>query len=99
MRRRPPVFFDIFFTIFFNSLSPNFGNSINFKFFSALKLLILATSLIEASIKDVAKINNFKALKNLKFIEFPKLGLNELKKIVKKISKNTGGLLLIHYGY
>ena len=53
----------------------------------------------KASIKDVAKINNFKALKNLKFIEFPKLGLNELKKIVKKISKNTGGLLLIDYGY
>ena len=41
----------------------------------------------------------FKSLINLKFIEFPKLGLSELNNITKKISKLTGGLLLIDYGY
>ena len=44
-------------------------------------------------------IKKFKILKNLKFVEFPKLGLNELTKIIKKISKLEGGLLLIDYGY
>ena len=53
----------------------------------------------KASGKDVSSIKKFKILKNLKFIEFPKLGLDELKKIIKKISKLEGGLLLIDYGY
>ncbi len=49
--------------------------------------------------KDVSQIKKFKVLKNLKFIEFPKLGLEELNKIINKISKLEGGLLLIDYGY
>ncbi len=53
----------------------------------------------KASKKYVSQIKNFKILKNLKFVEFPKLGLDELKKIIKKISKLEGGLLLIDYGY
>ncbi len=53
----------------------------------------------KASNEDVSKIKKFRSLNNLKFVEFPKLGLNELKKIVKKISKLKGGLLLIDYGY
>ena len=53
----------------------------------------------KASSKDVSYIKKFKILKNLKFVEFPKLGLNELTKIVKKVSKLEGGLLLIDYGY
>ena len=53
----------------------------------------------KASNKNISQIKKFKALKNLKFIEFPKLGLDELKKIIKKISKLNGGLLLIDYGY
>ena len=53
----------------------------------------------KASLKNIAEINKFNTIKNLKFIEFPKLGLEELKKIIKKISTNTGGLLLIDYGY
>ena len=52
-----------------------------------------------ASHKDVAKIKTFKVLKGLKFIEYPKLGLIELDKMVKKINKQTGGILLIDYGY
>ena len=53
----------------------------------------------KASIKDILQIKKFKVLDNLKFVEFPKLGLDELNKIVKKISKHGGGLLLIDYGY
>ena len=52
-----------------------------------------------ASGKDILQIKRFKTLKNLRFIEFPKLGIRELSKIVKKISKLEGGLLLIDYGY
>ena len=53
----------------------------------------------KASNKDVLQIKKFKILRNLKFVEFPKLGLIVLNKIIKKISKNGGGLLLIDYGY
>ena len=53
----------------------------------------------KASDKDIYLIKKFRTLKNLKFVEFPKLGLDELKKIIKKISKLEGGLLLIDYGY
>ncbi len=53
----------------------------------------------KGSSKDVLKIKKFKTLKNLKFIEFPKLGLEELNKIIRKISSLSGGLLLIDYGY
>ena len=53
----------------------------------------------KASGKDVSQIKKFRILKNLKFVEFPKLGLDELNKIIKKISKLQGGLLLIDYGY
>ncbi len=53
----------------------------------------------KASGKYVSQIKKFKILKNLKFVEFPKLGLDELNKIIKKISKLGGGLLLIDYGY
>ena len=35
----------------------------------------------------------------MKFIEFPKFGLKELKKIIKIISLNQGCLLLVDYGY
>ena len=52
-----------------------------------------------ASHDDVIKIKNFKILKELKFIEYPKLGLIELDKMVKKIQKQNGGILLIDYGH
>ncbi len=52
-----------------------------------------------ASLKDLVKIKTFKVLKGLKFIEYPKLGFIELDKIVKKINEQTGGILLIDYGY
>ena len=53
----------------------------------------------EASYKDVLKIKTYKNFKNLQFIEYPKLGFKELNKISKIISKLSGGILLIDYGY
>tara|TARA_B100001059_G_scaffold183180_1_gene184520 strand:- start:1131 stop:2195 length:1065 start_codon:yes stop_codon:yes gene_type:complete len=53
----------------------------------------------KASKKDIKNIKSYKSLKNLKFIEFPQYGFDELKKIVKKILKEKGCLLMIDYGY
>ena len=53
----------------------------------------------KVSKKEILNINSYKSLSNLKFIEFPKYGFLELKKIIKKISKTNGCLLLIDYGY
>ena len=44
-------------------------------------------------------IKSFKTLKDLNFIEFPKFGFQELKKIIKVISKSNGCILMIDYGY
>jgi NADH dehydrogenase [ubiquinone] 1 alpha subcomplex assembly factor 7 len=53
----------------------------------------------KASKKDITSINSYTSLKNLKFIEFPKYGFKELKKVIKKIIKENGCLLIIDYGY
>ncbi len=53
----------------------------------------------KASINDIKTIKSFKALKKLRFIELPKFGFQELKKMIKKISKLKGCILLIDYGY
>ena len=68
----------------------HFSRGINNKVFQVYK---------KASLKDVSQIKKFQTIKKLRFIEFPKMGLNELQKIIKKISKLEGGLLLIDYGY
>ena len=52
-----------------------------------------------ASILDKREIENYKNLKNLNFIEYPKKGLNELNKIIKKILELEGYLLMIDYGF
>ncbi len=44
-------------------------------------------------------IHSYKSLKKLNFIELPKLGLQELKKITEKVLKLKGCILLIDYGY
>jgi len=53
----------------------------------------------KASNNDTKIIKSYKTLKKLKFIEFPKMGFQELKKIIKKISKLKGCILMIDYGY
>ena len=56
-------------------------------------------TLKKANKQDLKNIQSFEVLKNLKFIEFPKSGFNEMKKIIKTISKLSGCLLMIDYGY
>ena len=53
----------------------------------------------KASAYNIKTIRSYRTLKKLKFIEFPKLGFQELKKMTKKISKLKGCILLIDYGY
>ena len=55
--------------------------------------------IIQGKKNDVKNIQSYKSLKNLKFIEYPKYGFDELKKIIKKISEVKGCLLMIDYGY
>ena len=51
------------------------------------------------SSEDFSQIKSYKTLKNLKFIEYPKLGFEELNKMINKISELKGGIMLIDYGY
>ena len=53
----------------------------------------------KASASNIKIIKSYKTLNKLKFIEFPKLGFQELKKIIKKISQLNGCILLVDYGY
>ncbi len=59
----------------------------------------LTTILKKATRKELIELKKFKLLDNFKFIEYPKLGFNELQKIIRTIKKLNGGLLLIDYGY
>ncbi len=69
------------------------------KYFTINKNFEINEKFIKASKKDKRMFQNFKSFRNLKFIEYPKLGIDQLKKIVKKILKLRGGILLIDYGY
>ena len=53
----------------------------------------------KASVSNIKILKSYKTLNNLKFIEFPKLGFQELTKIIKKIFKLKGCILLVDYGY
>ncbi len=53
----------------------------------------------KTSISNIKAIKSYKSLSKLDFIEFPKLGLQELKKITKKIIELNGCVLLVDYGY
>ena len=50
-------------------------------------------------IRKIEKKINLKISQNQNFIEYSELGLNYLREISTIIKKNTGGLLLIDYGY
>ena len=60
---------------------------------------LIACTFLQNSLEDLKKIATFRSLKGLKFIEYPKLGLNELDNMIKKINEQSGGILLIDYGY
>ncbi len=53
----------------------------------------------EINIKKLEKKISFKLSKNQDFIEYSDLGLSYLKNILRKINRDSGGLLLIDYGY
>ena len=53
----------------------------------------------KTDIRKIEKKIGFKISTNQNFIEYSELGLNYLDRISKIIKKNTGGLLLIDYGY
>ena len=53
----------------------------------------------KASKNDIKTLKSYKTLKKLNFIEFPKFGFQELKKMIKKISELKGCILLVDYGY
>ncbi len=53
----------------------------------------------KASASNIKEIKAYKSLSKLNFIEFPKIGLEELEKITKKIIKLNGCILLVDYGY
>ena len=53
----------------------------------------------KASQKNIKIIKSYKSLRKLKFIEFPKLGFKNLEKIVKKIDRLKGCILMLDYGY
>ena len=75
------------------------GNSLLEKYYKLDNNNKICEIFEESTSKNISQIKKFKVLKNLKFIEFPKLGLDEMEKIVKKITKLSGGILLIDYGY
>ncbi len=74
-------------------------NSIYEKYFVLKDNFKIQEKFKTAKKEDVETINSFKTIRNLNFIEFPKLGLKELKKITNLISKYDGCILLIDYGY
>ena len=49
--------------------------------------------------KDYEKKIKFKISKNQKFIEYSETGVEYLREISKIIKKETGGILIIDYGY
>ena len=59
---------------------------------------------IEETYRKASKVNSkmlksYSSIKDLNFIEFPKLGFQNLQKITKRILKLGGCILLIDYGY
>lgn len=53
----------------------------------------------KTDINKIEKKLNFKVFQNQNFVEYSNLGIDYLKRISQIIKKNTGGLLLIDYGY
>ena len=60
---------------------------------------IIKETFKKASIENFKLIKSYESIKNLNFIEFPKLGFKELKKMTSKILRLKGCILLIDYGY
>jgi NADH dehydrogenase [ubiquinone] 1 alpha subcomplex assembly factor 7 len=53
----------------------------------------------EVDMRKFEKKIDYRISKNQNFIEYSQQGIKYLKEIIQKIQKNTGGILLIDYGY
>ncbi len=73
--------------------------SLHEKFFYIDPISGINETYSKAKLEDKKNIKSYKTLNNLSFIEYPKLGFEELKNINKKILELSGGILLIDYGY
>ena len=69
------------------------------KYFTLQRNFKIKETFKRASKQDLKIINSYKILKGLNFIEFPKIGINELNKIANKILDLNGCILIIDYGY
>ena len=75
------------------------NDSIVEKYFILKKDTQIIETFKKAKKSDISLIKSYKVLKEQKFIEFPKSGLNILEKVSKTISRLKGCLLMIDYGY
>jgi cyclopropane-fatty-acyl-phospholipid synthase len=96
----PVVFFG---NEFFDAIPIKQFKKMNSSFFeknyTINKKFIIKETFKKASNENSELIKSYKSIKNLSFIEFPKLGFKELKKMAEKILKLKGCILLIDYGY
>ena len=100
IKKGPVIFFgnEFFDAIPIKQFS-NINNEMLEKCYSVKNKVNIIEKFIRGKKKDIAQINTFGTLEKLKFIEFPKKGFLELNPIMTKISKLSGGILLIDYGY
>ena len=100
IKKGPVIFFgnEFFDAIPIKQFS-NINNELFEKCYFVKDNISVIEKFIRSSKKDLTQIKTFGTLKKLKFFEFPKKGLIELKPIIKKINKLSGGILLIDYGY
>ena len=100
IRKGPIIFFgnEFFDAIPIKQFS-NINNELFEKYFLMKNKVEIDEIYIRGNKNDIAQIKLYETLKKLEFIEFPKMGFLELNPIMKKISKLSGGILLIDYGY
>ena len=67
--------------------------------FVVIKKKKITSSLKKVSKKKIEELNKFNLLKSFSFIEYPKLGIKELEKIIKSVKRLSGGIILIDYGF
>ena len=100
IKKGPVIFFG---NEFFDSIPikqfKKIKNNIFEKYYTIEKNKNIKEIFAKASPTSVKILKSYESLKNLKFIEFPQFGLQELRKINKKISKLGGCILIIDYGY
>jgi cyclopropane-fatty-acyl-phospholipid synthase len=100
IKKGPVIFFG---NEFFDAIPiKQFKKNENFlfeKYYSLDKKCKIREVFKKASTSNIKAIKTYKSLGKLNFIEFPKLGLQLLKKMTKKIIKLNGCILLVDYGY